>query len=142
MNSLTLSPQETRDAINRLEAAIAAQPEARSDFEAHITHHFGDGTYAREMRMPKDMLVVGKIHRMAEICVLSKGIIMVHAEGEETAKVYQAPYTFVASPGKKAVYVLENAVFMNIHPNPTNTRDLAELEELLIAPDYQALEVQ
>lgn len=141
MNELTLDAITTRNAIQRLEDAMLAQPERTTNFDKYLTHYFGEGTYVREMRLPKDTVIVGRIHRYQEVCVLTKGIILVKADGATESKVYEAPYVFTAAPGKKVLYILENAIFLNILPNPNNLRDIDELERELTLPDYPALEV-
>ena len=139
MNKLVLDAYMTRQAMDKLDAAMRAGG-CTTNFDEYLTHYFGHGTYVREMRIPKDTLITGKCHRYQEVCVLTKGIILVKAEGKKDSAVYQAPYTFIAAPGKKVLYILENAIFLNILPNPNNLTDLAELEAELIIPDKLVLE--
>ena len=116
MNNLTLSPEATRDAIDKLQNTMETCDECTNNFDEHTYHHFGDGTYVREIRLPKNTLVVGKAHKLTEVCILTKGVILVTAEGAERGQVYEAPYIFTAAPGKKVLFVLEMAVFLNVHP--------------------------
>jgi hypothetical protein len=47
---------------------------------------------------------------------------------------------FVSQPGvKRAVHAIEDTVWITIHPNETDTQDLTELEDYVIAPSYAAL---
>ncbi len=140
MNEITLDSMTTRKAIQKLNAVMQAQG-CTTNFDKYLTHYFGDGTYVREMRLPKDTLITSKIHRYKEVCILTKGIILVKTEDCSESVVYEAPYTFVAAPGKKVLYILENAIFLNILPNPNNLTDLAELEAELTVPEVMALEV-
>jgi len=141
MNQITLGKQATRDAIQKLEGAMLDQGDLTTDFDEYLTHYFGEGTYVREMRLPVDTVIVGKIHKYEEVCVLTKGIILVRADGASESNVYEAPYVFNAAPGKKVLYILEDAIFLNILPNPNNLRDIDALERELILPEYPALEV-
>ena len=124
----------TRSALLELEEAMRG-----GDFEAETHHHFALQTYAREMRLPVDTVIVGKIHRFPCINILSKGKVLVSGEFERA--VYEAPHTWVSVAGtKRAVLCLEDCVWTTLHQNPTNTRDLDELEGYLIADTYAALE--
>lgn len=140
MNALQV--KDVRQAIDTLQESMQANPQCISNFDEYTFHHFGDGTYVREIRLPKDTIVIGKAHKMTEVCVLSKGVILVTAEGGAKGVIYEAPYIFTAAPGKKVLFVLETAVFLNIHPNPTNTTDLVELEKQLIDSESNLIEVQ
>jgi len=108
-------------------------------FQEGLNHYFGYKTYAREMTLAADSLVVGKIHRFPCINILLKGVVRVEGEFENT--VYSAPCTWVSCAGtKRAIYVVEDCIWTGMWSNPTDTRDLAEIEEYLIADSYSALE--
>ncbi len=109
------------------------------EFKEGLEHYFGHKTYAREMTLPADSLVVGKIHRFPCINILSKGVVRVEGEFEST--VYSAPCTWVSCAGtKRAIYVIDDCVWTGMWSNPTDTRDLEEIEKYLIADSYAALE--
>lgn len=102
-------------------------------------HYHAGGVYAREVFLPAGTLVTGKIHRTEHMTILSMGRVRVFTDTEEAELV--APATFVSQPGtKRAVLVLEDAVWTTIHANPTRETDLDKLEAVLIAPSYEALE--
>ena len=47
----------------------------------------------------------------------------------------------ISKPGtKRALYAKTELVWTTVHLNPTNTQDLEELEEEIIAPTYEAYE--
>jgi quercetin dioxygenase-like cupin family protein len=102
-----------------------------------LKHHYAEGSYAREMLIPKGAIIIGKIHRHSHVNVISKGRIYVATEfGSE---ILQAPYTFISKPGtKRAVYALEDTVWTTIHV--TEETDLEKIEEVVIAPDYETFE--
>lgn len=133
-----------RDKILALEAQLAQLPSIEPFVE--VLHHFAPGQYAREFRLAarpwgdeRQAVCVGKIHRHAHVNVVSKGRCTVYTE--EGLVEIQAPCTFVSSPGaKRVVLIHEDLVWTTFHANPTDTRDMAELEEALIAPTYKALE--
>lgn len=93
-----------------------------------VTHHFGPGVYIRECFMPAGTLVVGQAHRHASLNVMLKGRMVLLIEGVVT--VVEAPYMTTSPPGRKAAYVLDDAVWQNIFA--TEERDLDRLESLFI----------
>jgi len=109
------------------------------EFKEGLNHYFGFQTYAREMTLPADSLVVGKLHRFPCINFLTKGKVSVGSE--EGNEVVEAPATWISPKGtKRAIYVIEDCIWTTVHGNPTNTQDLEELEKALIAESYAALE--
>ena len=139
MNSITLTSAETRASIDNLEH-ILLEANLTTDFSEYTFHHFGDGTYVRELRLPANCILVGVDHCNDEVCLLTKGVIIIQSEFLDTSKVYQAPYIFVAGHGKKAGLTLENTIFVTIHPNPDNCRDIDELERRMTKLPFQAME--
>ena len=103
-----------------------------------VSHHFAEGSYAREMFIPAGSMIIGKIHRHSHVNVISKGRIFVATEfGSE---VLEAPHTFVSQPGtKRAVYALTDTIWTTIHV-VGDERDLAKIEAIVIAPDYETFE--
>ena len=106
---------------------------------APLEHTFADGVYVRQMYMPKDTAVVGKIHKREHVWFLLQGCISVATENK--IEEYEAP-CYVVSPGgsKRVILALEDSIFVNIHPNPSNTQDLIELEKYNVAKDYEEYE--
>ena len=114
-----------------------------------LTHHFapivddyGCGTYARELFMPKGTVIVGKIHKLPHLNIISKGKLVVLTEkGKE---VFEAPCTFVSPAGlKRAGYIEEDTVWTTIHL----TKDLGEhnlhkIENEVIAKTFAEIGLQ
>lgn len=126
-----------RSTLLNLEAAMKAMGD--TGFEVETCHHFGYQTYAREMRVAADSVIVGKIHKYPCINILSQGSVIV--EGEFESATYEAPHTWVSCAGtKRAICVLEDCIWTTIHQNPTDTRDMDEIEKYLIAETYSVLE--
>jgi len=106
---------------------------AHADYEPVMNHYFSKNVYAREMNMKKGSIIVGKIHKFENLCILSKGAAIVISH--EGRKIVQAPCTFVASPGAKRIIVaLEDLTWTNVHG--TSETDLAKIEEEFIAKDF------
>jgi len=100
-----------------------------------VKHTFSDGIYVREMFIPKGMMLVGKIIKQTHHIFLMSGKIAIITEDGE--KIMEGPCSVVAKGGTKRVgYALTDVVWINVHPNSTDTKDLTKLEEEVIAEDY------
>lgn len=103
-----------------------------------LTHHFAPSVYGREMLIPAGGVIVGKIHRHAHLNVVIRGKAKVVTEFGE--KIVNGGDVFVSEPGtKRAVYAIEDTVWLTIHPNQSDTQDLKQIEDYVIAPNYDAL---
>jgi hypothetical protein len=101
-----------------------------------LKHTFTDGIYIRQMSMKKDSFVIGKIHRHNHVWFLLTGHIRV--VDENNAVEHLAPcYVEAPAGSKRVIYAVEDSIWVNIHANPTNTQDLKELEDLIIAKNYE-----
>ena len=102
-----------------------------------IKHYFAPGVYAREMWMPKDCLITGKIHMTEHLNILSQGKVSVSNRGESITM--EAPYTFVSPIGtKRAIYAHEDSTWTTIHV--TDLTDPEEIEEEIIAETFSRLD--
>ena len=101
-----------------------------------LKHTFTDGIYIRQMSMKKDSFVIGKIHRHNHVWFLLTGKISVVDEHDTVDHI--APcYVEAPAGSKRVIYAHEDSIWVNIHANPTNTKDLNKLEDLIIAKDYE-----
>jgi len=106
---------------------------------APIKHSFADSIYVRQMDMKKGSAVVGAIHKHLHVWFLLTGCITVATE--DTTEDYIAPCYVVSTPGvKRVILANENSIFVNVHKNPTNTRDLDKLENEIVALNYEEYE--
>jgi hypothetical protein len=106
-----------------------------------LNHSFSEGVYIREMLMPKDGLIVGKIFKCSHHFILLKGKLLITMPGEET-KLYAAPSWFTCSSNVRRVLLsLEDSVFMNVLPNPDNETNIDILEERLLKDNYKAFKL-
>ena len=101
-----------------------------------LKHTFTDGIYIRQMSMKKDSFVIGKIHRHNHVWFLLTGKISV-ADEHNTIDHIAPCYVEAPAGSKRMIYAEEDSIWVNVHANPTNTTDLEELEELIIAKDYE-----
>ena len=101
-----------------------------------LKHTFTDGIYIRQMSMKKDSFVIGKIHKHNHVWFLLTGMISV-ADENDTVDHIAPCYVEAPAGSKRMIYAHEDSIWVNIHANPTNTKDLKELEDLIIAKDYE-----
>lgn len=125
---MTLSELDARDAkVDALEAAI------RSDLapvEMPVTSYFAPGLYARELFIPKGTVLTGKIHKFANLSIMSAGALKLFMEDGSTP-IVRAPFTYVAEPGtRRAALALEDTVWTVVHA--TEETDVDEIEKQVI----------
>ena len=100
--------------------------------EIKIKHDFSDQVYLREMTIHKGQFVIGAIHNHKHIWFLIKGKITVNDNGEIIDHI--APCYMVSEPGsQRIIYAHEHSIFVNIHKNPSNTKDIKELEKEIVS---------
>jgi hypothetical protein len=116
----------TREQIERLEVELAQMPQC----EIVPVHYFADGLYAREITIPANTCLTGRVHKQEHINVVSKGEITVWTE--HGMKRLVAPFTFISQPGtKRAGYTHAETVWTTFHANPTNEENVEKVEELI-----------
>ena len=132
----------TRAKILGLQDAISATEGSFDDMESeerYNDHYFAPGMYGRKMRIQAGMCVVGKIHKHAHINVLLFGRIKVVTEFGDA--ILEGSKVWVSEPGtKRAVYALTDCEWLTLHANPTDTQDIREIEEAVIAPDFESFD--
>lgn len=120
--------------IKQLEAAVAALPN-QIPYGGKLEHFFISGIYMRKLTIAAGTVLVGKTHATEHLVVVASGRILVYGE-ECGTKELVAGQCFVSGPGsKRAGYALEDTVFINIHSNPTDEKDLDALEAINIVPE-------
>ena len=123
-----------RDKVNLIEGEMRQMP----DVEIPIRHYFSPGVYAREITIPAGTLLTGRVHKYAQLNILSGGEISVLTE-EGIVRV-KAPFTVVSPPGTKRIaYAHSECTWTTIlHTNET---DADKMEELFtVATDDEYLE--
>lgn len=120
------------DTIHRLEKAMV-DTFPTMDPADHTDHFFCEGMYARQMTVPENSLIVGKMHKEENFFILVKGTMSVYADGE--MKKVTGPFMTVTKPGEKRVgYAHTECVTINFHPNPDNETNMALLEDRYTVP--------
>lgn len=107
--------------VEMVESEMLKMPQV----ECPVEHHFGPGLYIREVRLPAGSAVIGHHHKTEHLNTLVQGrLLIINPDGSRT--VLSAPYTFVAKPGRKVVYTLEDVVFHNIFATDETNIDILE----------------
>jgi hypothetical protein len=120
-----------REGILRLESEIAKMPQV----ECPLRHIFSKGLYVREFIIPKGVILTGAIHLQECITTLAKGKVLMTEGGE--AVCLTAPYVNSFAAGtKKAIFALEDSVWIDAYPNPDDERDTDVLEDRLMTNSH------
>ena len=120
----------TLEQIRQLEDLLWQGPTL--DVDEITTHHFSEGLYGREIRIPAGTILTGKMHRQGQINVLAQGDITVWTE--QGMKRLQAPAVIVSGPGCKRVgYAHSDVVWITVLASEET--DLVRLEQQLIEPE-------
>jgi hypothetical protein len=97
--------------------------------ELPLVHHINNGLYAREIFLPKDTLLTGKVHNFDHLSTLSKGEVSIYTE-DGLIRI-KAPFTWQSQAGvKRLIFVHEDAVWTTYHV--TDITDVATLEKTLV----------
>lgn len=105
-----------------------------AQIEIKVEHHFSLGIYARTMYMPKNAVVVGKLHKYPQLNILSQGEVTVRS-GDEVKRL-KAPYMYSAPAGtKRVLYAHEDVVWTTILG--THETDVEKIEHYFIAETEQ-----
>lgn len=120
-----INPAMTRrERVERLEEAMLSMPQA----ECPVRHYFAPGVFAREITIPKGVVLIGAVHTTENLAVLSAGVLEIVTD--EGTRTIAAPATVTVKPGdKNCAYAAETAVWTNFFPNPDNETDIDVLVE-------------
>ena len=103
---------------------------------APISHEFVDGVYIRQMDMKPGCTVISAVHKHHHCWFLLTGHITVTTE--KGKQDFVAPCRVISPPGiKRIIHANEYSLFINIHKNPSNTRDIDEVENNIWAMNYE-----
>ncbi len=117
----------TRTEIEALEDHLVEMPQV----EIPVVHRFAEGLYAREIVIPADTLMTGKVHKHEHVSIMVSGDMTVLAE--DGMKRITGYHVFVSPPGTKRVgYAHAETVWLTVHTNPDNLREPEAVEAMLV----------
>lgn len=118
-------------------SAFALEQAIRNELpliEGEVVNHFSYGVYGRELRVPADSVIVGLIHKFANLNVL--------LEGEMTVMTENGPqrvgpgFLIVSPPGtKRAAYAHTACRWLTVHG--THETDVDRIEQKFIVHTEQ-----
>ena len=112
--------------------ALAREMEKFPQIECPLFHHFIPGLYIRELHIPKDALTVSKIHKLPSLNILSKGERATLID-DQFVRI-KAPHIHWSPAGhQRFSYTYEDSVWVTMHLNPRNEKNVATLEKELAA---------
>ena len=104
-----------------------------------LKHTFADGIYIRQMDMKTGSAVIGAIHYHLHAWFLLAGRLVVATE--DLIEEYVSPCYVLATPGsKRVIYAVEDSIFVNVHKNPNNIKDIEELEKEIVSKTFKDYE--
>lgn len=123
----------TRDRVASLEAVMIGMAQA----VLTTAHHFSEGVYVRELRIPAGATAVGKIHKTRHLLIMASGDMLVVTDDEP--KRLTGFNIIETQPGeKRAVHALQDTVLVTVHV--TDETDLNLIEERVIAKSFDEIE--
>ena len=130
MNNLAL--QIPREAIQAAVYEIAHMPD---QIQPEMAHYFAHGVYCRQMTVPADVILAGKIHKHDTLNILLKGEIEVAME-HGGVSIMKAPYVFISAPGvQKIARTITETIWLNVHG--TEETDLQVIEKTFTADSFE-----
>lgn len=147
------TPERIRERAKILRAQaklqkLIADGEVRSvEEECTLKHFFAPSDpalgnlfmYARQIFLPANSFVFGKIHKHPCLNFVMRGRVVVATEWGNQEIV--APCTFVSEPGaKRALWVKEDTIWATVHlTRHSGEENLDKIESEVVSPSYEDL---
>lgn len=123
-----------RQKVERLHGELLKLPQA----ECPVEHHHGPGFTLRVITVPAGVAITGADHTTTHGNIVARGCIEVAMD--DGVRHFRAGDVFIAQPGPgRAGVAIEETVWVNVFPNPTNERDLKTFIESVSAANYEDL---
>ena len=82
--------------------------------ELPLEHFICNKTYTRQITLPKDIILTGKVHNFDHTSIISKGDVTIMTD--EGVTRIKAPTTWISKAGtKRLIYVHEETIWATIH---------------------------
>ncbi len=102
---------DLRDKVFALQEVMLSMPQV----ELALNHYFANNLYARELIIPKDVTIVGKIHKYDHFVMVIKGELSFSADDYSVKRV-KAPFIMRSKAGaKRAIYAHEDSTMVTVH---------------------------
>jgi hypothetical protein len=134
-DALTMSSQEIRDTFKALAVAMKNSPNVVKE---ELTHRNSYGVYAREMKIKKGTLLLGRVHKYETMNFLLEGEVYVLSP-TEGLNHYVAPCTVVAKPlSQRLFYALQDTTWTVCIG--THEKDPDKIEDEFTMEEYNEVE--
>lgn len=117
----------TKRQINRLEALIVKMPEV----ETTLSHQFEDGIYMRELTIPAGTICTSRTHKTNNLFFIFYGEMLIWDENNKWEHIKAIHRGQTKMGTKRIIYAIDDVLWVTVHPNPDNCRDIKELESRL-----------
>ncbi len=95
-------------------------------------HEFTPGMYIRTILMKKGQMISSRIHLTEHPFVITKGAVSVK-QNDGTWVLLEAGYQGITKPGThRILYVHVDTNWTTYHANPTDSRDVQEIEDRIL----------
>jgi quercetin dioxygenase-like cupin family protein len=110
-----------------LEDAIAKKPQVKLD----PVHYLAGGVYARELLIPKGVVVTGKVHKGDHLFFVMSGDLEVMTD--DGVKRVKGPAILSSKAGiKRVAYAYEDTICVAVHA--TDKTEIEDIEDELVEP--------
>lgn len=135
LNKKILTAKELQDIIvqnNHVEGLYGDGKSIATVPDIPIQHSFADQIYIRQMDMKAGQIVIGAVHNHLHVWFLLTGKVSIIEDNEAVEHI--APCYTISKPGaQRIIYAQEDSIFVNIHKNPENIKNIEELEKEIVS---------
>lgn len=110
-----------RDNVDEIEKVMLEEEQV----DCPVYHHFHPGIYMREVHISKGTFAIGHFQKTRHTTFFFKGKAKFILE-DGSVETWEAPMMYVAEPGRKIAYAIEDMVWFNVYP--TSETDIETLE--------------
>jgi len=140
VNDLTDKQIAYRKTVAVIERAIKSMPASLGEDPFHLTHDFADGLYVRKIFIPAGFFIVGKYHQDSFVSFIECGDMSILTE-DGVRRVTGAQSQISPAGTKRFGFSHADTVWVTVHANPTNERDIEKLEKMIHSEDDFALPI-
>lgn len=117
---------------------LIAEVKSLEQAEIELEHKFSDGLYSRGGILPKDCVIIGRIHKTASLNYLLSGTISISENGKIPV-LHEAPAMWESPAGsQKTGFTLTEVLMYNVYH--TNAKTVESAEEAMLYPEDMTLE--
>ena len=125
--------------ITELEYYVKSMPDSFGKDPFPLKHSFAEGVYIRELFIPKGNICIGALHKDSYTNIILYGDMSIITD--EGFKRITGASTVISPPmTKRFGYSHADTMWVTVHPNPTNSTNIEELEAEIHLKSYEGFE--